>query len=198
VQSNVPILFSMAFLTLIGAGCVSTEESRSNGGYPQHHVYSPEEAHRLNTVGLELAGASEWQKAERSFREAIAADAYSAGAHNNLGLVLMEQGRVYEAALAFARAKELAPRALEPVLNLGSLYEMVGWQASAIEEYELANSLAPNNVEVQGRLAGLYLESGTGVHRAGPLLRALAAQTLDERWQSWACNRLPEEAGDDR
>lgn len=60
-------------------------------------------------------------KAERLFRSALAADPYCGPAHNDLGVVYLKGGQLYEAAAEFDWARKLMPGHPDPRLNLNGL-----------------------------------------------------------------------------
>jgi len=72
--------------------------------------------------------------------------------HNNLGLMLVREGRVPEAVEHFRKAVALFPRSLNGHLNLGNIAFNEDRYADAIAEYEIAQSLNPENRMVQERL----------------------------------------------
>jgi protein O-mannosyl-transferase len=72
--------------------------------------------------------------------------------HNNLGMVLTREGRVPEAVDHFRKAVGLFPRSLNGHLNLGNIAFDGNRFADAIAEYEIAQSISPDNRMVQERL----------------------------------------------
>ena len=132
---------------------------------------------------------AETPRAERAFRDALSYDPGYPAAHNNLGLILLEKRRFYEAAIEFSLAKKLAPRAVEPRLNLARLYQSVGWDKPALAECEAALALDPENPEVLGQIALLSLRSGVGDARVQTWLELLARDD-DEAWRTWAQKHL--------
>lgn len=149
-----------------------------------------EAAQAANERGLTFAVQGNYDAAEEAFREAVRADLSYAAGHNNLGLVLLNKRRFYESALEFSFAMKLDPRAIEPVINLGRLYETVGWYRAATREYEKALPLAPENAEAMGRLAYVYARCGVDTDKARSLLERLARREEGGEWQQWALARL--------
>jgi len=126
---------------MVSAGCAAQGQNRGYHTVVPSSLRSAEHAKSCNERGLAFAEAGDLDAAEEGFREALMADVGYAAAHNNLGLVLLDQGRFYEAALEFDQAKRLAPQAIEPTLNLARLYEAVGWTRLAAEEREHAETM---------------------------------------------------------
>lgn len=145
-----------------------------------------------------MAAKGNLRQAEGAFREALSSDPAYAAAHNNLGLVLLESRRVYEAAIEFSLAKKLAPRAVEPRLNLARLYQSVGWDKPAFAECEAALALDPENPDVLGSVAEAALRMGGHDSRLEAWLSALAEQSGAEDWHAWAERHLAHkcDAGD--
>ena len=147
-------------------------------------------ARAANERGLHHAQRGELAAAEKAFREALAADVSYAAAHNNLALVLLDQKKYYEAATELGLAAKLAPRATEPLINLGRLYEAVGWMNEALESYEKALNLDGDNSEAMGRLASAKMRSGQATKETAELLRALANGRSEDQWTQWARSQL--------
>jgi Flp pilus assembly protein TadD len=123
------------WLALMLAAC------RSAGEGP----YSPTDAHARDTVraqGLNahaadvIAAAPE--EAEELLREALGADLFFGPAHNNLGVLYLEQGKLYEAAGEFEWARKLMPGHPDPRMNLALTLERAGQTEEAIRTYETA------------------------------------------------------------
>ena len=152
-------------------------------------------AGEANRRGLGFIAKSDYESAETAFREALAADLTYPTGHNNLGLVLMKKSRLHGAALEFSYAIRLDKRAVEPVINLGRLYEAVDWADSAIDQYKQALALDSLNTDAMGRLACIYAASGTNPVELESLLYALAQSQGNVKWQSWARAELASAAG---
>lgn len=110
------------------------------------------EAKRINDLGIETAESGHLTKAEKLFRDSLRQDLTYAAAHNNLGLVLLSQRRYYEAAWEFEYATRLDAQSLEPVLNLGRLYETIGCTSRAVKQYEVVLEVEPHHREAALRL----------------------------------------------
>jgi len=87
-----------AALFLLLAGCRATEKG----------PYAPETSAQRNTVRAQELNAraadligSEPGEAERLLREALGADLFFGPAHNNLGVLYLKEGKLYEAAGEF-------------------------------------------------------------------------------------------------
>ena len=78
-------------------------------------------------------------------------------AHNNIGTLLMKQGRNDEAMVHFQKALELDPIHAEPHNNIGFLLKKMGRNDDAMVHFQKALELNPNYAEAHNNL-GLLLE----------------------------------------
>lgn len=91
-------------------------------------------AREANERGLALVEQDKFDLAEGAFREAIGHNFQYTAAHNNLGLVLLQKGKAYEAATELRTAESLDPAAAEPLRNMELLYECIGRTKQAKSE----------------------------------------------------------------
>lgn len=94
-------------------------------------------------------------RAERLLREALAADLYHGPAHNNLGVIFLEQGKLYEAAHEFEWAGKLMPGHPDPRVNLALVLERAGRIDEAMDAYATALEAYPNHLPTIQALARL-------------------------------------------
>lgn len=169
------IITSLCAVTLLMAisGC-----SAKRGAYATVQpglLKNRAEAKRINDLGINTAESGNLTKAERLFRDSLRQDLTYAPAHNNLGLVLLSQRRYYEAAWEFEYAARLDAQSLEPVLNLGRLYETIGCTSRAVRQYELALEVEPQHTEALVRLGRLAHEKGHQLNKDNNIVQS----TLD-------------------
>lgn len=143
-------------------------------------------AQQLNDDALKHIEAGELDEAQALFRKALDADLLYPAAHNNLGLVLLRQGKMYESAWEFSYAAKLMPHSAEPRHNLGSLMEKMGRFEEAEGHYEAALAIDDGNVEVIGHLARVYVKQDRRDERVISLLKKLAFQSDVGDWNRWA------------
>jgi Flp pilus assembly protein TadD len=79
--------------------------------------------------------------------------------HNNLGLALVQSGRLREATLAFGRAVELAPGDARLRLNLARALAQGARSEEALRELRIILSKDPGNSEAQALLDRLETRS---------------------------------------
>jgi Flp pilus assembly protein TadD len=87
----------------------------------------------LGTAELQLGRADEAEKAFQAI--SLQNDHYSA-AYNGLGLVAIQRGDAEAARRDFEKAVQLDSSEVEPLLNLGLLYEKTGNNPMALRYYQ--------------------------------------------------------------
>jgi tetratricopeptide (TPR) repeat protein len=108
------------------------------------------------------------EKAGAALREAIRLKPDDAGAHNNLGNALNNQGKLPEAIAEYRAAIRIRPDLATVHNNLGYALRGQGKLDEAIAEYREAIRLRPDFAEAHGNL-------GNALHRQGKLDEAIAA-----------------------
>lgn len=145
-----------------------------------------EAAREANGEGLTFVETGDYESAERAFRRACQADISYAAAHNNLGLALLTQGRIHEAAVELTYATRLAPDAVEPVINLGKVFERVGWLEAAEKQYQRALETDPGNMHAAYPLAYIWTRTRGEPEKIDRLLRLVAQSAEETDWRNWA------------
>lgn len=148
------LIFSIVLLIVCG-GCLQPQRSTTYRTIRPIPTRDSQTAKEANERGLQHIENESFDLAEAAFRDALRADVGYASAHNNLGLVLLEKKKFYESALEFKFASKLNPKATEPILNLGRLYETIGWKNAAINQYNKALEIHPENKNIKIRLVDL-------------------------------------------
>ncbi len=96
-----------------------------------------------------------------------------AESHNNLGGVLMNQGKVPEAIAQYEQAARLNPDYAEMRYNLGAALVRAGRIPEAIEQYEQALRLSPDFAEAHNNLGNVLTQPGSLPEAIGHLEQAL-------------------------
>lgn len=125
-------------------------------------------------------------KAEKLLREALAADLFHGPAHNNLGVIYLARGQLYEAAGEFEWARKLMPGNPDPRVNLAITLERAGKVDDALAAYTSALETQQGYLPAMQGLASLQLRAGRADHRTPELLDAIALRGDSERWRNWA------------
>lgn len=97
------------------------------------------------------------EKAETLLREALATDLYHGPAHNNLGVLFLKQGKLYEAAGEFEWASKLLPGHPDPRLNLSLTLESAGRYEQAADHARTAVQVNPGHIASMQQLTKLEL-----------------------------------------
>ena len=135
-------------------------------------------------------------KGERLLREALTADLYNGPAHIDLGVLFLEQGKLYEAAGEFEWARRLLPGHPDPRMNLAVVLERAGRVDEALTNYRSALEVYPEYLPAVQGLARLQVKSGKTDAHTRTLLQDVALRGETDRWKEWArtaLTRLPRE-----
>ena len=143
-------------------------------------------AQAANERGLDRVAAGDLTAASEHFRTAVEADVGLAAAWNNLAITHLKTGRYYDAAWALQSAIKLAPEAVQPKVNLGLLFERVGWRTRAIDVYESALNQRPEDPDVLRRLAQAKVRAGVRDESLRTLLDRLATLATQPGVIRWA------------
>jgi len=139
----------------------------------------------LNSQAADVLG-SDPRRAEELLREALTADLFCAPAHNNLGVVFLEQGKLYEAAGEFEWARKLLPGHPDPRVNLALVLETAGKTDEALASYEAALEVRPGYLPAIQGAASLAVREGREDERLAEWLAEIAMRGSSERWRLWA------------
>lgn len=124
-------------------------------------------------------------KAEKLLREALVADLYHGPSHNNLGVVYLEQGMLFEAAGEFEWARRLMPGSPEPRMNLALTLEQGGRTDDALDAYRTALEVRPEHLPAIQGLTRLELRSNRESDETRSRLAQIALRG-DPSWRDWA------------
>jgi Tfp pilus assembly protein PilF len=129
-------------------------------------------------------------EAESLLREALAADLYHGPAHNNLGVVFLRQGKLYEAANEFEWARKLMPGNPDPRFNLALTLERAVRVDEALAMYGTALEVQAEHLPSMQGLARLQIRQRKTDARTDGLLREIAFRGSSAEWRSWAQGEL--------
>ena len=111
-------------------------------------------------AGRTAIRTQDWES-EMSLRLATLRDApYSARAHNNVGIVLMNQGKYDEALVKYREAIRLKPDYSHPYHNIGHMLAVVKRYKEAVPFYEKAQKLNPYEWKTYQDLGQVYFLLG--------------------------------------
>ena len=176
------------FLAVLLAG-----PSCHSPGSGDPHPYSPSSGESRDPLrALKLSQEAgqvidaEPDTAERMLREALSYDLFCGVAHNNLGVVMLDQGKLYEAASEFEWARKLMPGNPEPRVNLGMTLERAQRVDEAIVAYRSALEVVTEDIGAMQALARAQVYHGREDEQTPRLLREISLRGEDEAWRTWA------------
>lgn len=183
------VLVVLAVLVCAVLGCAAPLGSRESRG-----PYQPAEESRRDTVLAERLSrdaaaaldAGNLDEAEALLREALTADLFFGPAHNNLGVVFLERGELYEAASELEWARKLMPGHPDPRVNLALALEEAGRNAEALASYTAALEVYPGYLPAIQGAASLAVRTGSKDERLGGWLEEIALRGESGAWRDWA------------
>jgi protein O-mannosyl-transferase len=120
----------------------------------------PDFAEAQNSLGNALGAMGKTQDAIAHYGEALRLKPGYAEAHNDLGVALGKvPGRAVDAVDQFEEALRLNPGFYQAEFNLGTTLKTMGRPAEAIEHYEAASRLRPDDPTIHFYLAGALLQA---------------------------------------
>ena len=185
VRAALRFLFGAAMWGL--PGCTTAP-----GGPYAPQVESERDTARSESLARQGADAlnTDPERAERLLREALAADLYNGPAHNNLGVLYLNQGKLYEAAGECEFARKLMPGAPDPRLNLAIALERAGRTKEALETYRTALEVYPGHIQSMQAIARMQVRTGQVDDTTHEYLREIAFRGDTPQWRGWAAGQL--------
>lgn len=190
-------VFLLALIVLVTAGCGSARGPYADNGSAQRDIARAETIYQQALTFID----SNAKEAEKLLREAMGFDLYHGAAHNNLGVLLLKQGRLYDAAEEFEWARKLLPGHPEPRVNLAIALDRGGKHADALDAARTALEVRPGNLAAIQALVWIQVNQRLTDERTGGHLDQIIARTVDPVWRSWAereRDRLQHEDRSDR
>ena len=146
-----------------------------------------EEAVTYRTQGYEAQRRGDAASALAYYQKAAVLDPAYPTPHNDIGILLEEQGRLSEAEASYRQALELNPNYLEAHTNLAMLYERMGEREKAVSHwrtrYERGDAEDPWTGRAEERLVALGVLSARA-DRGGADRRRLSDEEFRKHAQS--------------
>jgi Tfp pilus assembly protein PilF len=177
----------------LGAGCSSTTGSLGNsntvtaGKVPRQDT---ETARKMTAHAVQFIEQSKWSDAKTALIEAVDADVTFGPAHNALGTLYLHDSNLYLAAWEFQYAAKLMPYQPEPRNNLGLVLEEAGKLDDAVDSYDQAIKIEPDNPQFVGNAARARIRRGDTDAKVRELLAKVVSTDLRPEWVSWAREKL--------
>ena len=168
-------------------GCTSTPKT---GPYesPSAEKRDTSAAESLNREAAELL-SSDPEHAETLLRDALSKDLFFGPAHNNLGVLHLKKGELYEAASEFEWARKLLPGNPDPRINLAITLERAGRTSDAMDAYKTALEVQPGSVIAMQGAAVLAVRAGRNEAALAGWLKEIAMSGENAAWREWAAQR---------
>ncbi|MBI1992680.1 MAG: tetratricopeptide repeat protein [Candidatus Omnitrophica bacterium] len=149
-----------------------------------------EEAVAYRTQGYEAQRRGDRASAKSFYQKAIELDSTYPTPHNDVGVLLEEEGRLEEAERSYKDALSLNPNHPEANANLAMLYERLGQKEKAIahwtKRYQLGDPADPWTDRAQQRLValGALKQAVPGLNDASATRRRLMTEEFQAHAQS--------------
>ncbi len=184
------IVFLVAGLSQTGCSRFARRPPKSYTTIVADSNRDPEKARDACQEAAAFFDKGDLVKAEVALQDALIADVSYAPAHNNLGRIYFDQGKLYLAAWEFEYARRLLPNSGEVANNLGMVYEASEQPDRAIEYYTIALGLNEGNPEFTGNLARALIRAEQDPEQVAALLQDLMFNDSRPEWSGWARDQL--------
>jgi tetratricopeptide (TPR) repeat protein len=158
VEDHLQYLASMGPLALVAAGLARLSDFIIPRRLRLQSV--------LATGVLLFFGALSWQRTwayesnETLWTDELAKNSDCWLAHNNIGNVLFEQGKLDDAVFHFRKALEIKPDYAECYYNLGNVLVQKGQIEDAILQFRRASELKPDYADPKNNLGNIFFQKG--------------------------------------
>jgi tetratricopeptide (TPR) repeat protein len=181
-MNRIPIAAAVLITAILFSGCGSARGPYSDNGSKHRDIARAEQTYQEALKVID----SDVKMAEQLLREAMGYDLYHGPAHNNLGVLLLKQGRLYDAAEEFEWARKLLPGHPEPRVNLAITLARGGKHADAIDAARTALEVRPGNLPAIQALTWIQVDQALTDERTLAQLDVIVTRTVDPLWRSWA------------
>src|ERR1019366_5048338 len=135
----------------------------------------------LTLGGLTWRQSALYANSETLWQAALAANPGCWAAHYNLGVALVQKGRVDEAIAQFQMALQLKPDYAEAHNNLGTALVQKGGVDEAIAQYQVALQLKPDYADAHNNLGTALLQKGRMAQAITQYRKALQIEPADPK-----------------
>ncbi len=179
----------MKWIQILAVSLVALASCRTSatGPYssPAESARDTSAAEKLNRKAAEFIDTDP-SNAESLLREALTKDVFYGPAHNNLGVVFMSQGKLYEAANEFEWARKLLPDSADPRVNLAITMERAGRTDDAFRSYLAALEVAPQSISAKQGAAAIVVRDSREEPRLTSWLESISLRGEGPAWREWA------------
>lgn len=190
------LILLTAFSIALASGCSRLSNKSTVYRTSEKSAITEGVAAQQHEAAIELINCGAYDAAEQKLQSALVSDVDYGPAHNTLGKLYYDQQKFYWASWEFEHAAKAMPNRAEPHNNLGLVYESVEKQDRAIEAYEVAVSLDPQNSVYLGNLIRAKVRRGDRTRELASLLRQFIHHDDRYDWTEWARLELIKQEGD--
>lgn len=178
-------LSALVLAAFMAVGCGSARGPYSSDGSTTRDVAKAEDHYQSALAALAVTPPDE-KTAEALLRETLGYDLYHGAAHNNLGVLLLKQDRLYDAAEEFEWARKLLPGHPEPRVNLAIALERGGKHTEALDAARTALEVRPGNLAAIKTIAVIQIREALTDETTRAHLDAIVTRSNDPVWRTWA------------
>jgi tetratricopeptide (TPR) repeat protein len=175
----------LAVALALATGCGEARGPYQSDGKERRDVAKAEERYQEALTALAKIPADD-RSAEALLREVLGHDLYHGAAHNNLGVLLLKQDRLYDAAEEFEWARKLLPGHPEPRVNLAIALERGGKHLDALDAARTALEVRPGNLAAIKTIAVIQIREALVDDTTRGHLDAIRQRSSDPLWRDWA------------
>lgn len=172
---------TLALIVLL-AGCGSSRGPYADSASQERNIAKAESIYQQAAAVID----KDAEAGEKLLREALGFDLFHGPAHNNLGVLLLKQGKLYDAAEEFEWARKLLPGHPEPRVNLALALERGGKHVDAIDAARTALEVRPGNLPALLTLTYIQVNQGLTDAKTLAQLDTIVTRTNDPLWRGWA------------
>lgn len=183
--TRIPLHALLVASVIVAVGCGDARGPYTSDGSRTRNVAKAEERYQQALVELGKTPADD-TAAEKLLREALGHDLYHGAAHNNLGVLLLKQDRLYDAAEEFEWARKLLPGHPEPRVNLAIALERGGKHTDALDAAKTALEVRPGNLAAIKTIAVIQVREAMTDETTRSHLDQIILRSADPVWRAWA------------
>lgn len=186
---NVVGLVTLSVCVVLMSACGRTAKGPYSPQMEQYQRNIPQ-GERLYKEAMLAFDAEDFEQAELLLHQTLNADLYHGPAHNNLGVLYLEAGKLYEAAMEFTWARKLMPGHPDPRVNLAAVLDAGGQQGDAIEAARAALEVQPRYIPAIQTIALIQVRDRDVSKETLAFLSDIRYRGESQEWREWATEWL--------
>jgi len=172
----------LSAILLASCGSTQARGPYNSDGTVARDIPKAEALYRKATLVLTTDAVA----AEKLLRETLGFDLYHGAAHNDLGVLLLKQGKLYDAAEEFQWARTLLPGHPEPSTNLAITLERGGKHQEALDSAHSALEMRPGDLDAMECLALIQVRERLADKTTLTYLDSIIQRSNVPAWTDWA------------